>query len=96
MQTMLSAVTGTTTGKPFASPAGGAFQATVVGSGAVSATVVFEVSIDGANWLTLSTLSLSGTTTDTDGFVAVGGWPNIRARVTAISGTDAAVTALMA
>ncbi|MBP8788747.1 MAG: hypothetical protein KBE22_03255 [Candidatus Accumulibacter sp.] len=96
MQTMLSAVTTTVTGTPFSNPAGGAYQATVVGTGAVGATVVFEVSIDGVGWLTLSTVTLSGTTTATDGFVAVGGWPNIRARVSAVSGTGAAVTALMA
>ena len=96
MQTMLSAVATTVTGNPFSNPAGGAYQATVAGTGAVSATVVFEVSIDGANWLTLATVTLSGTTSATDGFIAVGGWPNVRARVSAISGTSAAVTALMA
>ena len=57
MQTMLSAVTTTVTGTPFSNPAGGAYQATVVGTGAVGATVVFEVSIDGVGWLTLSSVT---------------------------------------
>lgn len=96
MITMLNAVTTTVTGAPLQNPAGGCFQATVNGTGAVSATVLVEVSIDGVGWLTLATITLSGTTSATDGFVAAAGWPNVRARVSAISGTSAAVTALMA
>ena len=96
MKTLLSAVTTTVTGSPQSHPGGGVYQASVTGTGSVSATVVFEVSINGVGWLTLATVTLSGTTTATDGFAAVGGWPNVRARVSAISGTDAAVTALMA
>ena len=96
MQTMLNGVTTTVTGNPFAAPSGGTYQATVVGTGAVGATVVFEASIDANSWLTLATLTLAGTTSASDGFVAAGGWPNVRARVSAVSGTSAAVTALMA
>lgn len=96
MQTLLSAATTTATGLPLANPGGGAYQATVTGTGTVGATVVIEVSIDGVGWLALSTLTLSGTTSATDGFIAAGGWPNVRARVSAISGTSAAVTVLIA
>lgn len=71
-------------------------QATVLGTGAVSATVVIEVSNDATNWLTAGTITLSGTTTASDGFVFVAPWLNIRGNVTAISGTGAAVTAVVA
>lgn len=71
------------------------FQASVAGSGAVGATVPVYVSHDNANWLLLGTISLSGTTSASDGFVAAGRWAYIRADVTAISGTGAAVTAIM-
>jgi hypothetical protein len=96
MKTLLSAVTATAIGYAAAPPSGGCYQATVIGTGAVTATVLIEVSIDGYNWLTLGTIALSGTTTHTDGFVAVGGWPNVRAQVSAVSGTGAAVTVLAA
>lgn len=69
------------------------FQAVVTGTGAVSATVLIEVSNDGTNWVTLATLSPSGTTSATDGAaVQVVAWSYVRARITAISGTSAAVT----
>ena len=42
-------------------------EATVTGTGAVSATVVVQISNDETNWLTLTTLTLSGTTTAFDG-----------------------------
>lgn len=93
---LLDAATTTATGNPFQPPAGGCYQATVVGTGSVSATVLIEVSIDGVSWMTLSTITLSGTTSASDGFVAAGGWPNVRSRVSAISGTGAAVTVLQA
>lgn len=96
MITLLSGATGTTTGSTFQSPASGCYQATVSGTGAVSATVVIEASIDGGSWLTLSTITLSGTTSASDGFVAAGGWPNVRARVSAISGTSATVNVVAA
>jgi P pilus assembly chaperone PapD len=68
------------------------FQATVAGTGAVSATVVIDVSNDGNYWITAATLSLSGTTSATDGFASTATWPFTRSRITAISGTNAAVT----
>jgi len=69
-------------------------QATVIGTGAVSATVIVEFSLDGIGWLSdsTSTLSLSGTTVATLSFNSIGNWSLIRARCTAISGTEAALT----
>lgn len=73
------------------------FQATVTGTGAVTATVVIEASNDNVNWCAtaLGTISLSGTTSSSDGFTYVGPAKFIRARVSAISGTGATVVALM-
>ena len=69
------------------------FQATVTGTGTVSATVAIEVSNDKTNWLTLGTITLSGTASATDGFFQDRvPWASIRGRVTAIAGTGAKVT----
>lgn len=72
-------------------------QATVTGTGAVTATVIVEGSNESAtgNFLTIATITLSGTTTASDGFVATSSWQFTRARLTAISGTGAAVTVTM-
>ena len=71
------------------------FQGYVAGTGAVTATADIQVSNDGTNWLTLATITLSGTTSDTDGFSSAANWAYYRADCTAISGTDAALTVLM-
>jgi hypothetical protein len=71
------------------------FQASIVGSGSVSATVPILVSNDGSNFLTLGTISLSGTTSATDGFASDAPWAFVRADVTAISGTSATVNVVM-
>jgi hypothetical protein len=73
------------------------FQATVVGTGAVTATVVIDVSNDGVYWCStvLGTVSLSGTTSSSDGFTTTASWKYVRARVTAISGTGATVQVYM-
>lgn len=68
-------------------------QASVAGTGAVSATVVIEGSNNAADWVPIATLNMSGTTRATDGGVAQTLWAQIRARVTAISGTSASVSA---
>ena len=72
-------------------------QASVVGTGAVAAEVVIDVSNDGVNAVStpLGTITLSGTTSDSDGFVSTAPWKYVRARVTSISGTSAVVTVLM-
>lgn len=69
------------------------FQATVTGTGAVTATVVIDVSNDAtyAVATALGTITLSGTTSDSDGFTTNAPWKYVRARVTAISGTGATV-----
>lgn len=72
------------------------FQATVQGTGAVTATVIIDCSNDGAFWCStpLGTIGLSGTTSSSDGFTTDSPWKYVRARVTAISGTGATVTVL--
>jgi hypothetical protein len=95
---LLAAVTATGAGSAFAVPAGTAkrtFQATVAGTGAVTATVLVEITNDGTNWLTLGTITLSGTTSDSDGFAADAPWAQVRGNVSAVSGTGAAVTLIM-
>jgi hypothetical protein len=64
-----------------------AFQATVTGTGAVSATVTIEYSNDGINALTSvgGTITLSGTTVNSDGFTSNTPWKFVRANVTAIT-----------
>lgn len=78
-------------------------QGIITGTGAVSATVTVQVSNDMAtgqgtasNWVTLSsTLSLTGTTTDTKGMEVTGAWRFIRVGISSISGTGATVQVLM-
>lgn len=71
-----------------------AFGTTSSGSGA--ATIIVEVSLDGDNWMTLGTISLTlGTSSTSDGFAAAEKWDQVRGRVSAISGTGAAVTLVM-
>ena len=73
------------------------YQFNVSGTGAVTATVVIDVSNDGILWCAtvLGTATLSGTTTSTDGFTSDAPWKYSRARVTAISGTGATVQVYM-
>lgn len=66
-------------------------------SGAGAATINIEVSNDGTYWVVAGTISLVLATTvttgtNTDGFNINAAWPYVRGNVTAISGTDAAVT----
>lgn len=70
------------------------WQARVVGTGAVTATVEIQFSNDGTNWMSHTdyTLTLSGTTSDVDAFTEEDAYAYHRASVTAISGTGAAVT----
>jgi hypothetical protein len=104
MQTiqLLTAVTTNTTGNTF--PIGNIFdtskpnrcyQATVSGTGAVTATVTFFGSNDGVNWSAtpFGTVTLSGTTTVTDNFASVAPWAFVRCVTASVSGTGATVTA---
>lgn len=72
-------------------------QAYVIGTGAVTATVLIEGSNFGVEgtYITLGTITLTGTTIATDGFVHDAPWGFIRAELTAISGTGAAVSAAL-
>jgi len=79
-----------------------AFQAIVAGTGAVTATVLIQGTNDpttaaGTNeyWVTLGTLTLSGTTFATDGVAVTAPWRWVRTSVTAISGAGALVQAIM-
>jgi hypothetical protein len=78
------------------------FQAIVTGTGVVSATIAIQVCIEDdtangvkSNWITMSTITLSGTTTATDGFTTIAPWRWVRANVSAISGTGATVQIIM-
>lgn len=60
-----------------------------------SATILIEVSNDNTNWITMSTHTLSLTTTESAsvvGSTADASWNKVRARVSAISGTNATVS----
>jgi len=67
-----------------------AYQATVQGSGSVSATVIIEVSNDRVGWITdgTATLVLSGTDVASAGFVSTATWAYSRARLTSISASS--------
>jgi hypothetical protein len=67
-------------------------QATVSGTGAVSATAVAEVSNDGIGWVNAGIITLAGTALASDGFGISVPWAFFRARCTAIAGTGARVT----
>lgn len=70
------------------------YQASISGSGAVSATVTVEVSNDGNNWLTFGTMSLSGTNSDTDNVAGDAPWAVHRVTIASLTGTSAAVTVI--
>lgn len=91
-QKLLNGATATGYGGQLTLQSAQGIQATVVGSGSVSATVVIEVSNDGVAWMPLGTITLSGTTMATDGFASAGTWESVRANLSAVSGTGAAVT----
>src|ERR1700756_921962 len=73
------------------------FQAILTGTGAVTATIVIQVSNDDTfntspstmSWCQtpLGTITLSGTNSVSDGFTSNATWKYVRAQVTAISGT---------
>ena len=79
------------------------FQATVIGTGAVTATVGIQVTNDEdangnpQNWCAtvLGTITLSGTTAVADGFTSIAPWRYVRAAVSNVTGTGATVQVLM-
>ncbi len=64
------------------------------GSGSGAATVVVEVrNSELSNWHTMATITLSLTTSVSgDGFASSAAWRYVRARISAVSGTGAAVS----
>ena len=95
--TMLDAVIATGAGAAFKLPESRktSFQASgTTSSGAGAATVAIQVSNDGENWVSAGTITLTlGTSATSDGFAFEANWEQVRANVTAISGTGAAVSA---
>ncbi len=74
------------------------FQATVDGTGAVTATVTIQVSNDGVNPVATAagTIALSGTTSASDGFTTQHApWKYVRAVLTNVTGTGATVNVTM-
>ena len=68
-------------------------KADVAGTGAVSATVIVQVSNDeSGTFLDLGTLLLSGTTTASAGLAMDAAWRYMRVNMSAVSGTGAKVT----
>lgn len=94
--TMLSAVTGTGAGSSVLPAYQGTktFQAagtTSAGSGSV--TVAVQCSLDGTNWDTLGSITLTlATTTSSNSFASNDRCRLVRGNVTAISGTGASVS----
>jgi hypothetical protein len=68
-------------------------QARVAGTGAVAASVAIQVSDNATNWITATTLSLSGTDVAFDGAAYHATWAYYRVSVSGITGTGATVTA---
>ena len=96
--TMLSAVIATgVSPRFFTSGQHMSFQAFgQTSAGAGSSTIDPEASLDGTNFFSLGTITLTlSTTTSSDGFAITAPYRFLRANVTAISGTDATVTVLM-
>ncbi len=80
--------------KDFTAP-GATFQGVITGTGVVSCTVSIEGSLDNTNFINLGDLTLSGTTTATDGFVNQGEWLFYRATTTLVTGTVSNITVMM-
>lgn len=60
-------------------------------SAAATATGTVNARFQARNWVLLATITLSGTGFACDGFATMAAWKWVRARVTAITGTNAAV-----
>lgn len=98
IKTLLDAVTATGAGSAFA-PRGAkrtfqAYGATTNGAG--TATILIQGSLDGENWLTIATITLTLSTVDAnDGFASDAPWAYVRGNVSVLTGTGAAVTLLL-
>lgn len=74
---------------------GGTFQATITGTGTVACTVDIQASLDATNWVSLATITLSGTNSATDGFYSVGEWLYYRTVTTGATGTITSIDVIM-
>ncbi len=72
------------------------FQAVCTGTGAVTATVTIQGSLDKTNWVTITTLSLSGTAPQTASYEHSSAWTYIRATSASVTGTGATVNVYVA
>jgi hypothetical protein len=74
------------------------FHLIVVGVGTVSAVATIEVSNDGEHFIStpVGTISVSGTGSDSDGFLTQANWAFYRATLVSISGSQARATLWMA
>jgi hypothetical protein len=86
--------TGVTTTKEAPGP-GATVHASLTGTGAISSTVVIRVGNISGVWLTLGTITLSGSGSATGGLALDAHWVYISANVTAISGTSATLNVVM-
>ena len=98
VEKLVSGATSTETSAPYhaVNTNSHAFQVIASGSGAVAATVVIEGTLDynSGAWITLETLTVSGTDIASDGFISIGLWKSHRARVTSV-GAGTTVDVLM-
>lgn len=92
---LLTGATANVTGAGVLMPRGArerVYQASIAGTGAVSATVTIEGSCDGVNWVAIGLpLSLSGSGGDTKAIESVFPWPMVRAVLASLTGTGATV-----
>ncbi len=95
---MVNETTNATGGWKYKDSPHATFQATVTGTGAVTATVTIEVSNDGVNAVDTAAgvITLSGTTSHSDGFTTQHApWKYVRAITTNVTGTGATVNVTM-
>jgi hypothetical protein len=71
-------------------------QVKVAGTGTVSVTATIQVSNNGTDWIDAEALSLTGTTSDTDGATIDAAWAYLRVTLSSITGTGATATAWIA
>ena len=98
--TILPASTASATGGAFVPKSSPIFfMATISGTAALTGTIIVEATNDPlvtTSWLTLGTIALTGTTTAQDGFSSSAQPANVRARLSALTGTSASVIVTMA
>ena len=71
-------------------------QVNLAGTGSISVTATIQVSNDNTNWIDADALSLTGTTSTTDGATIDAAWAYLRVTLSSITGTSATATAFIA